>query len=263
MAQARVRKQARSYWWLSVVSLIGFLLVWQGLVQFGIISTYILESPVQVAKLFVAKLTSPNPDGATLPQHFRTSFILALTGYIAAVVIGVPLGLLMGWYKAVDGAVRPIFETIRPIPPIAWIPLSILWLGIGLPAKAFIIWLSAFVPSVINSYAGIKYTDPVLINVARTFGASRWETFRKVGVPWALPMVFTGLRLSLSSAWMTLVAAELLAATEGLGYMIQTGRRLSRPDVIIVGMLTIGFTGALMALALEALEGRLTPWRKS
>jgi len=262
MEQTKTR-QARSYRWLSAISLIVFLLLWQALVDFGIVSSFILESPSQVAKLFVAKLSSPNPDGATLVAHLRTSLLLAVTGYVAAVVVGAPLGLLMGWYKTVDGAVKPLFELIRPIPPIAWIPLSILWLGIGLPAKAFIIWLSAFVPSVINSYAGIKYTDPVLISVATTFGASRWQTFRKVGVPWALPMVFTGLRLSLSSAWMTLVAAELLAATEGLGYMIQTGRRLSRPDVIIVGMLTIGFTGAAMALILEIIEGRVTPWRKA
>ncbi|PRR71993.1 Putative aliphatic sulfonates transport permease protein SsuC [Moorella humiferrea] len=188
---------------------------------------------------------------------------MALTGYISAVVIGVPLGLLMGWYKKVDDIVKPIFEVIRPIPPIAWIPLAILWFGIGLPAKAFIIWLSAFVPSVINSYAGIKLTEPVLINVARTFGATNWETFLRIGVPSALPMVFTGLRLSLSSAWMTLVAAELLAATEGLGYMIQMGRTLSRPDVIIVGMLTIGFTGAIMAYVLERFEVKLAPWRRS
>ncbi|NLE75638.1 MAG: ABC transporter permease [Chloroflexi bacterium] len=271
MQQAKRGKAAGSLWWLSLLSLIVFLILWQLLMDLRILerldvvrnATYILERPTKIAQLFVQKMTQAAPDGATLPDHFRTSFTLALTGYLAAVVVGAPLGLLMGWYRSLDGAVRPIFELVRPIPPIAWIPLSILLLGIGLPAKAFIIWLSAFVPSVINSYAGIKYTDPVLINVATTFGASRWETFRKVGVPWALPMVFTGLRLSLSSAWMTLVAAELLAATNGLGYMIQTGRRLSRPDVIIVGMLTIGFTGAVMALLLELLERRLTPWRKS
>jgi NitT/TauT family transport system permease protein len=207
-------------------------------------------------------LSDRAPDGATLGQHFQASLLLALTGYFSAVVIGVPLGLLMGWYKRLDEIVRPIFELIRPIPPIAWIPLAILWFGIGLTAKAYIIWLSAFVPSVINSYFGIKLTEPVLINVVRTFGASKWESFLKVGVPAALPMVFTGLRLSLSSAWMTLVAAELLAATEGLGYMIQMGRTLARPDIIIVGMLTIGFTGAAMAFALEKLESKMAPWRK-
>ncbi|WP_211292897.1 ABC transporter permease [Neomoorella humiferrea] len=247
----------------SLFFLYATLVLWYTVVHFEIISKTLLASPTEVITTFWSKLSNRAPDGATLGTHFKTSLTLALTGYISAVVIGVPLGLLMGWYKKVDDIVKPIFEVIRPIPPIAWIPLAILWFGIGLPAKAFIIWLSAFVPSVINSYAGIKLTEPVLINVARTFGATNWETFLRIGVPSALPMVFTGLRLSLSSAWMTLVAAELLAATEGLGYMIQMGRTLSRPDVIIVGMLTIGFTGAIMAYVLERFEVKLAPWRRS
>jgi len=249
--------------WLSIASLVGFLLFWGGIVYFDFISRALLASPLEVINTFWWKFFNRAPDGATLWQHFQASLTLALVGYISAVVIGAPLGLLMGWYKKLDQMIRPIFEVVRPIPPIAWIPLAILWLGIGLPAKAFIIWLSAFVPSVINSYFGIKLTEPVLISVARTFGAGKWESFLKVGVPCALPMVFTGLRLSLSSAWMTLVAAELLAATEGLGYMIQMGRTLARPDIIIVGMLTIGFTGAAMAFILEKVENKLAPWRKS
>ena len=257
------RPRADSTLWLSIASLCGFFLIWAAVVHFNLISRALLASPLEVIQTFWSKLFNRAPDGATLWQHFESSLTLALVGYISAVVIGAPLGLLMGWYKKLDEMVRPIFEVVRPIPPIAWIPLAILWLGIGLPAKAFIIWLSAFVPSVINSYFGIKLTEPVLISVARTFGAGKWETFRRVGVPCALPMVFTGLRLSLSSAWMTLVAAELLAATEGLGYMIQMGRTLARPDIIIVGMLTIGFTGAAMAYILEKIESKLAPWRKS
>ncbi|MGA2962471.1 MAG: ABC transporter permease [Candidatus Korobacteraceae bacterium] len=221
-----------SLWWLSLLSVTVFLAFWYAIVRFEIISPALLASPEQVLTTFISKLTHRAPDGATLGANFRTSLKLCLTGYISAVCVGVPLGLVMGWFRKVDEIVKPIFEMIRPIPPIAWIPLAILWLGIGLPAKAYIIWLSAFVPSVINSYAGIKLTEPVLISVSRTFGATNWETFLKVGVPSALPMVFTGLRLSLSSAWMTLVAAELLAGSEGLGYMIQMGRTLARPDVI-------------------------------
>jgi ABC-type nitrate/sulfonate/bicarbonate transport system permease component len=257
------RKALGSLWWLSALSLTVFLALWYALVHFEIISEALLASPAQVLTTFISKLTQRAPDGATLGTHFKASLTLAMAGYISAVCVGAPLGLIMGWFRKVDDIVTPIFEVVRPIPPIAWIPLAILWLGIGLPAKAFIIWLSAFVPSVINSYAGIKLTEPVLISVSRTFGATDWETFLKVGVPSALPMVFTGLRLSLSSAWMTLVAAELLAATEGLGYMIQMGRTLGRPDVIIVGMLTIGCTGAAMGFLLEQLERKLAPWRRS
>jgi NitT/TauT family transport system permease protein len=212
--------------------------------------------------LFLEKFSNPNPDGALLYQHAAASLGLALTGFLAAVIIGIPLGLFMGWYPAVNMTVRPLFDAIRPIPPIAWIPIAILWLGIGMKAKAFIIFLAAFVPCVINSYTGIRLTNPVLIRVAEIYGASNFETFRKIGIPSAIPMIFTGMKLSLNAAWTTLVAAELLAASVGLGYMIQLGRRLARPDVIIVGMLTIGFLGALMSWLLTRGESRFASSRR-
>jgi NitT/TauT family transport system permease protein len=223
---------------ISLISFIAFLIAWELICRLGVIGPYQLVPPSQLVTTFILKLTSANPDGGTLFEHTETSLILALTGFGTAVIIGVPLGLFMGWYKPLD------------------IPLAIIWLGIGLPAKAFIIWLAAFVPCVINSYTGIKLTNPVLIRVAQIYGASSWETFYKIGVPSAIPMVFTGLKLSLNASWTTLVAAELLAASQGLGYLIQMGRRLSRPDIIIVGMLTIGFTGALMSWGLNRIEAR-------
>lgn len=242
--------------YISIISFIAFLISWELICRLGIIGPYQLVPPSQLVSTFIFKLTSANPDGGTLFEHTETSLILALTGFGTAVIIGVPLGLFMGWYKPLDIMVTPIFDAVRPIPPIAWIPLAIIWLGIGLPAKAFIIWLAAFVPCVINSYTGIKLTNPVLIRVAQIYGASNWETFYKIGMPSAIPMVFTGLKLSLNASWTTLVAAELLAASQGLGYLIQMGRRLSRPDIIIVGMLTIGLTGALMSWGLNRIEAR-------
>ena len=134
--------------------------------------------------------------------------------------------------------------------------------SLSMPAKAFIIFLAAFVPCVINSYTGIRLTNPVLIRVAEIYGASNFETFRKIGVPSAIPMIFTGMKLSLNAAWTTLVAAELLAASVGLGFMIQQGRRLARPDVIIVGMLTIGLLGALMSWILTRIEARFASSRR-
>ena len=194
-------------------------------------------------------------------EHFLVSFQLAFSSFVAAVVIGVPLGLVMGQYKAFDRFFTPIFEIIRPIPPIAWIPIVILVAGIGMPAKIFIIFIAAFVPCVINSYLGIKLTNPVLINVAKTFGASNWQIFTKVCIPSSLNMVFTGVRNALGASWSTLVAAEMLASTKGLGYMIQMGRQLIRPDIILVGMLTIGCIGALLSWLLGLLEKKVAPWR--
>lgn len=248
--------------WISVVSFVLFLVMWELVCHFEVIGPYQLVPPSEVIVVFFDKFTQVNPDGALLHVHALASLGLAFAGFAMAVVIGVPIGLLMGWYPAVNAMVRPIFDAVRPIPPIAWIPISILWLGIGIYAKAFIIFLAAFVPCVINSFTGIRLTNPVLIRVAQIYGASNWETFCKVGVPSAIPMIFTGMKLSLNAAWTTLVAAELLAASEGLGYLIQLGRRLARPDIIIVGMLTIGLLGALMSWFLTRIEARFASSRR-
>lgn len=248
--------------WISFVSFTLFIIVWELICRFEIIGPYQLVPPSEVVTLFFLKLVEVNPDGALLQQHALASLGLAFAGFLSAIIIGIPLGLFMGWYPKVNMLVRPIFDAIRPIPPIAWIPIAILWLGIGTPAKAFIIFLAAFVPCVINSYTGIRLTNPVLIRVAEIYGASNFETFRKIGIPSAIPMIFTGMKLSLNAAWTTLVAAELLAASMGLGYMIQLGRRLARPDVIIVGMLTIGFLGALMSWILTKIESHFASSRR-
>ena len=246
---------------ISFVSLAIFFGIWQLVTTIGLIPSRYLNPPTKVIQTFFNKMTDPNPDGATIPIHFWTSFKLALSGFVAAVVIGVPLGLVMGYYKIAEWFIRPIFEVVRPIPPIAWIPVSILWLGIGYPAKAFIIFMSAFVPCVINAHLGVTLTNPTLINVAKTCGASRWQIFRTICIPSAMPLVFTSLRIALGNAWSALVAAEMLSATAGLGYMIQQGRNFARSDIIIVGMLTIGISGALMSFGLSKIEGKATPWR--
>lgn len=160
----------------------------------------------------------------------------------------------MAWYKPVDHMVRPVFDFLRTIPGVAWIPVVTVWLGIGLPAKAAIIFVNVFVGTVVNVYSGIKQTNEVHIWVAQTFGATRLEILRKVAIPSAMPYIFTGLKVSLSMAWLGIVAAELLASTSGLGYMIQVSRNLGRADLVMVGMLTIGMIGALLTVVLEMLE---------
>lgn len=255
------QKNGSKYLILSILGLIVFFGLWELSVQLGWVSSRTLSPPSVVIQTFISKLTNSAPDGSTLPQHFLMSLKLALSSFAVAVVLGVPLGWIMGYYNVANCILNPIFEIIRPIPPIAWIPIIILTMGIGMPAKMFIIFVSAFVPCVINSYLGIRLTDHTRINVAKTFGASNWEIFTTVCIPSSLNMVFTGVRLSLNNSWTTLVAAEMLASTRGLGYMIQLGRTLIRPDIIIVGMLTIGLTGALLNNVLALFEKKIAPWR--
>ena len=255
------KRTKTKYFCLSVLGLFLFFGIWELSVRLGWVSARVLSPPSTVVETFIFKLSNVNPDGSTLPQHFLQSLRLALSSFAVAVVIGVPLGWIMGYYKWASWLLNPLFEIIRPIPPIAWIPIIILTMGIGMSAKMFIIFVAAFVPCVINSYLGIRLTDQVRINVAKTFGASDWEIFTTVCIPSSMNMVFTGVRLSLNASWTTLCAAEMLAATRGLGYMIQLGRTLIRPDIIIVGMFTIGFTGALLNKVLGMFEKKVAPWR--
>lgn len=256
------KKHSKQYYFsLSVIGILSFLFIWQMLVVSGVVSTRYLAPPTQVLATFFDKMTNPNPDGSTLPYNTLVSLQVSLSGFLIAVFIGVPLGLLMGWYRGIDKFMRPVFELLRPIPPVAWIPLTIIWLGIGLWAKAFIIFFSAFVPCVINSYTGIRMTNQTFINVAKTCGASNFCMFTRVGVPSSLPMVFAGIRVALSNSWTTLVAAEMLAANAGLGYMILMGRQFVRPDIIILGMVVIGVIGGILTYILACVENRLVGWR--
>ena len=243
---------------ISVCSFLFVLVVWQLVTDvFHMVSAVMLPSPTKILETFVYKLTGGTvPDGATLFQNIWSSLQIALGGYAVGVLIGVPLGVGMAWSRRFELFAKPLFDTIRPVPALAWIPLMILWLGIGYASKVGIIFFAAFISATVNSYAGIRRTTQVHLWVGKTFGATNRQLLFKVAIPTALPMIFTGLRLALGSAWVALVAAEMLAATKGLGYMIQMARLMGRPDVIIVGMLTIGFVGLLLNTILEKLQKR-------
>lgn len=217
-------------------------------------SETVFPGPVKVFKTFVQKFYTKAPDGATLQQHLWASIKVALFGYALGAVVGVPLGIAMAWNKWVDRFVRPLFDLIRPIPGLAWIPMFILLFGIGITSKALVIFLGALIACVVNSYTGIRQTKELHLWVGDVFGASTHQKLFKIAIPTALPMIFTGLRVALGTSWTALVAAELLASTRGLGYMIQQARAISRPDIIIVGMLAIGAVGAVFDALLHIVE---------
>lgn len=246
---------------LPLITVAAFVALWELVVRVGLISSTYLPMPSELIETFFDKIHNVEPEGATLTQNIISSLQTSFSGFLVAVLIGVPLGLLMGFYEPVDRFVKPIFEIIRPIPPIAWIPLTIVMLGIGFQAKMFIICFAAFVPCVMNSYTGIKLTNPTLRNVAKTCGASEFQIFTRVCIPSSLQMVFAGIRLALGASWVTLVAAEMLASSSGLGYMIQMGRMLARPDLIVLGMVVIGLIGFLISLVVGKLENCLAEWR--
>jgi len=199
---------------------------------------------------------------ARLHEHILHSAKLVLMGFVVAVAAGVPLGLAMGWSARVEALINPTFLLIRPIPPLAWIPLAIVWLGLGDAAKVLVIWFAAFVPSVINSYAGVRSLERHVIEAARMLGVSRWMMVREVLIPGAAPHIFTGLRLSLQACWTTLVAGELIGAAAGLGRVLAQGALDLFPAMIVVGMVFVALSGGVMTWALGRLEVRAMPWRR-
>jgi NitT/TauT family transport system permease protein/sulfonate transport system permease protein len=200
--------------------------------------------------------------GNSIWMHVFYSMRRVLIAYFWAGLLGLPLGMYMGWNRTFDKIVKPVFELLRPIPPIAWIPIAILWLGIGESPKIFICFVGSFVIFVLNSYIGMRYVDSLLIDAARAFGASKRQQLFNVAIPASLPSVFAGVQNALSTAWMCVLAAEMVGAREGVGFLILQGMDLNKPAMILVGMALIGLIGAILAVMLRLLEKGLCPWRK-
>jgi ABC-type nitrate/sulfonate/bicarbonate transport system permease component len=245
---------------LALASIAGTLLLWYALTATGIIPAARFASPRE----FWAALVQINVRGyadAKLWQHVLQSCKLVVMGFATAVAIGVPLGLAMGWSKRVEAFFNPGFLLLRPIPPLAWIPLAIVWLGLGDAAKVLVIFVAAFVPSVINSYAGVRSIEPHLVEAAAMLGVKRAAFVRELLVPAAMPHIFTGLRLSLQAAWTTLVAGELVGALYGLGQVLSAAAQDIFPAMILVGMVFVALSGAAMTWLLGLVERSAMPWR--
>ncbi|MEW6111995.1 MAG: ABC transporter permease [Thermodesulfobacteriota bacterium] len=198
--------------------------------------------------------------GGQLFLHILKSMQRVLIAFVVASAIAIPLGIAIGWWKRCEDMVDPLMEILRPIPPLAWIPLGILWFGIGDTQNIFIIFLGIFFPVLVNTIAGVKAVDKNLIWGALTLGANQRQIFREIVLPGSLPFLLTGLRVGLGVGWMCLVAAELVASTRGLGFMIQDARYLLLTERVILGMLVIGLLGYGMDRGMRYLQWRLLPW---
>lgn len=248
-------KKRAKYIILSLLSLSLFLFAWYLVTDIlGVFPPQALPSPTKVMTTLLKKFIRRAPDGGTMLDHIWASLQLAMYGFGLGAVIGIPVGIMMAWFRKADLLITPLFQFLRPIPPIAWIPLMLIFFGIGQTAKAAVIFVSTVTNCILNSYIGIKQTKDVHIWVARTFGASSGQMLFKVAIPSALPMIFAGLSLSMNLAWMSLVAAEMLAADKGLGYMIQYARMMARVDLVIAGMIMITIIGAILNWILTTIE---------
>lgn len=185
-----------------------------------------------------------------------------LKGYAISIILGIVLGTLMGMSKDMWYLFHGITTAIRQIPVMAWIPMIILWCGIQELSKVVIIVIAAFFPIMTNTLGGISSTPKQYIEVAKLYKLSRWKTFSKVYLPYAIPQIFVGLKLGLSSSWMAVVAAELIASASGIGYRLSDARNMMRSDVMIVCMIFIGIVGALMDRIITLVFHALTPWEK-
>jgi len=225
----------------------------------GPVSPLFLPPPMDVVDAFVRLLARPYL-GSTLGRHIASSLSVVIGGWLAAGLVGLPLGIAMGWWRKARWIPFPIFQLLRPIPPLAWIPLAILWLGIGDSARIFVVFIAAIVPWVMNSMQAVYSIDGLLVRAAMTLGASDRQILTRVVCRTALPTLVAGARIALGNAWTTLVAAELLAATSGLGYIALNASRTLEMGILLVAMAIIGILGASFAIGIQLLTRLVAPW---
>ncbi len=239
------------------------VLSWQSASLLGWLPSNLLPSPWAILQGLYYLAAEGIPPGSLLHNHILFSLKSVIAGFAVAATLGIPLGLFMGWSPLLKELLGPIIEVLRPIPPLAWIPISILWFGIGMKSAAFIIFLGAFFPIVLNTISGVLSINPTLIEAAKTLSAGSKDIFFKVLLPGSMPSVFVGMRIGMGIGWMTLVAAEFTGVREGygLGYMIMTARDIQRPDQILAGMAVIGIVGLVINQVLKGFEDRALRWR--
>lgn len=242
--------------YLESIFLVAVLLaLWFGLALAGQLNTVLFPEPWIVWKTFINKITD-----FSLFQELGISLLRVLKGYLIAAVLGIVLGIIIGLSKHARRLTDLLIQIIRPIPPIAWIPLVILWMGIGEGSKVFLIFLGGFFNILLNVIDGVRYTDKKLLEVASVMETPKKKYIFQLVIPAAMPNILTGLRIALGSCWTCVVAAELVASTSGIGYMISNARNFGQMDVVIVGMLSIGVVGKLMDVLLRVVERWVLVW---
>lgn len=249
------KKRNIGYWLLYLAIPILILAIWQLADIVGVIKPYTMPSPKGVIDITIEYLKN-----GVLIGSLWVSFVRVLEGFALALVAAFILGMATALFPKVEIATDFLIQILRPIPPIAWIPLAILWFGIGEASKMYIIFLGSFFPIFINCVDGVKNIDPKYYELAEVYEISKFKMIQQIIIPGALPTIITGFRLGLGTAWVCVVAAEMIGATKGVGYMLSNGRSLSRPEIVVLGMLIVGVVGKLMDDFLRYIRKMVITW---
>jgi taurine transport system permease protein len=244
---------------VSVATVVVLIAVWALVARLQIVSPVFMPSPLAVARKFI-KVAVDGSSNATLLQHTLASLERVFAALGLAILTAVPLGVLTGLNRTAQAIADPLIEFYRPVPPLAYLPLIVIWCGIGEPSKILLIWLAIFAPLTIATQQGVRRVKASRLRGAQALGATRWQLIRYVVVPSAAPDVLTGIRISLGVGWSVLVAAELIAATRGLGFMIQSAAQFLETDVVVMGIIVIALIAAAFEWGLRRLQKALVPW---
>ena len=251
---------------------VGLLIVWEIASRAGLFSAVVLPPPSAVAARWFASLVPALPhDPATqsytawlfsgeLPHDAVASLSRVIAGFAIGVGLALPIGLLMGTSDRLYGLVNPLLQILRPIPPIAYIPLAIVWFGLGNPPALFLIALGTFFPVLVNTIAGVRHVDGIYIRAARSLGASRMTIFRRVILPAATPYILSGARIGIGTAFIVVIVAEMIAVKSGFGYVMWDAYYFLRMDVIVAAMLSVGVMGFVFDRIAVAVQGRVCAW---
>lgn len=249
------------------------LVIWEACARVGLFSAVVLPAPSAVAAKWLAYLLPSQPQQAGQPwlpwalsgeliHDSYSSLYRVIVGFLIGAALALPMGLLMGANTRIYDFFNPLVQILRPIPPIAYIPLAILWFGLGNPPSFFLIAIGAFFPVLMNTIAGVRQVDGIYLRAARNLGASQWVMFTRVILPAATPYILAGVRIGIGTAFIVVIVSEMIAVNDGLGFRILEAREFMWSDKIIAGMITIGLLGLAIDSAVSRLNNHLLRWHR-
>jgi taurine transport system permease protein len=245
---------------LTALTLVSIFLAWYAVARFRVVSELFVPHPWSVVEAFWEVLRE-GYRGVPLAQHLADSLYRVIAGFLLGVATAVPLGLAIGYSTRVQAVFDPLIEFYRPLPPLAYYTLLVIWLGIENASKIALLYLAAFPPLSVSAMQGVRGVSAERIQGAQSLGASRWQVFRHVIFPSCLPDIFTGMRVSIAFTYTTLVAAEMVAATSGVGWMVLDASKFLQSDVIFMGNILMGLTGIALDRAIRVVERQVVPWK--